>query len=375
LVFLARNPDLLLCWSGNGLLVRDLNRGVSFAVSTDLLVILDLFDRPLAAETVPRRLPRYERTSVLRGVRQLQRMGLLLPADQARQRASRLAVWKGNLAAALYHVSSRDKPYLQNESAIDLFLNEHVISKPRPRRYKHYPGVPRIRFPKSGEPRSDAAALQRVLEARRTVREFSREPVAFRDLAAVVRGTWGETGWLDGGALGRLTAKSSPSAGGLHPIECYMLAWNVRGLPPGLYHYDVKEDQLRRLKGGDFRNAAVRAASGQRWVGRASFLCIMTAVFTRTLWKYAFEVAYRVLWLDAGHLCQTFDLLATSRGLGPFQTAAIQDSFIEKLIGLDGVKEFPLYLCGAGIPQPRFSETVIGSGLRRPAKRDRSLGF
>jgi len=80
----------------------------------------------------------------------------------------------------------------------------------------------------------------------------------------------------------------------------------------------------------------------------------MTAVFTRTLWKYAFEAAYRVLWLDAGHLCQTFDLLATSRGLGPFQTAAIQDSFIERLIGLDGVKEFPLYLCGAGMPKRRL---------------------
>jgi SagB-type dehydrogenase family enzyme len=99
----------------------------------------------------------------------------------------------------------------------------------------------------------------------------------------------------------------------------------------------------------------------------------MTAVFTRTLWKYAFEVAYRVLWLDAGHLCQTFDLLATSRGLGPFQTAAIQDSFIEKLIGLDGVKEFPLYLCGAGMPERRHRKNQYGrrtaSNLRESRRR------
>ena len=129
-----------------------------------------------------------------------------------------------------------------------------------------------------------------------------------------------------------------------------MIAWNVSELPAGLYHYDVASDQLRRLRSGDLRAPAVQAASGQRWVGRAAFFCVMTAVFERTLWKYEVESAYRVLWLEAGHLAQTFCLLATSRGLGPFTTAAIQDTFVEKLIGLDGVKEFPVYLCGAGVP-------------------------
>lgn len=79
----------------------------------------------------------------------------------------------------------------------------------------------------------------------------------------------------------------------------------------------------------------------------------MTAVFSRTLWKYEFEAAYRVLWIDAGHLAQTFALIATASGLGPFQTAALQDSFIENLIGLDGGHEFPIYLVGAGVPSVR----------------------
>jgi SagB-type dehydrogenase family enzyme len=99
----------------------------------------------------------------------------------------------------------------------------------------------------------------------------------------------------------------------------------------------------------------VRAASGQAWVGRAAFLCVLTAVVGRSLWKYQDEVTYRTLFLDAGHLAQTFCLLATSRGLGPFTTAAIQDSYIEKLLGLDGASEFPVYLCGAGVPARRRS--------------------
>jgi hypothetical protein len=48
-------------------------------------------------------------------------------------------------------------------------------------------------------------------------------------------------------------------------------------------------------------------------------------------------------------------LLATARGHGPFTTAAIQDTFLEKLIGLDGVKEFPVYLCGAGFPAKKLT--------------------
>jgi SagB-type dehydrogenase family enzyme len=353
LTLLARNPDILLCWSGGDFVARDLHREDGVLVSADLVVILDVFDRGLTAEAAARRLSRYERRSVLDGVAQLRRMELLLPADEARRRVSRLAAWKGNLAAALYHVASRDKPYLQNETAISRYLATSVATHPRPRRYKHYRGSSRVFLPDMTFASVDRAALTRVLNARRTVRSFSRKPVPLQDLAAIVRGTWGETGSFDGGALGRLIAKTSPSAGALHPIECYVLAWNVGGLASGLYHYDVKQDELRRLRRGDFRAAAVRAASGQRWIGQAAFLCVMTAVFSRTLWKYAFETAYRVLWLDAGHLCQTFALLSTARGLGPFQTAAIQDSFIERLIGLDGVKEFPLYLCGAGVPRQR----------------------
>ena len=170
------------------------------------------------------------------------------------------------------------------------------------------------------------------------------------DLAAIVSGTWGRTGTHSGGLFGSLTRKTSPSAGSLHPVECYVLAWNVRGLRSGLYHYDSGADELRRLRAGRARAEAVRAASGQAWVGRAAFLCVMTAVFSRSLWKYQDEVAYRTLFLDAGHLAQTFCLLATARGLGPFTTAALQDSYIERIIGLDGVSEFPIYLCGAGVP-------------------------
>ena len=120
------------------------------------------------------------------------------------------------------------------------------------------------------------------------------------------------------------------------------------GIRPGLYHYSVRRDALERLRDGDFREEAVRFAGGQGFVRNAGFLCVMTAVADRVFWKYSSSDAYRLFFLDAGHLAQTFLLLATARGLGAFTTAALQESAIEAFLGIDGIVEFPVYLCGAG---------------------------
>jgi SagB-type dehydrogenase family enzyme len=351
----ARNPDILIAWDAGRLLVEDLGNGEHVLVSSETLLLLDVFDRPRTLEGAVRLLPDFDRESVLRGCRQLVRLGLLIPEKEARRRRSRIRAWKENLASAYYHVASRDIRFPRSAAALERSIRR-ISEKRQPAFFKRYRAAPRQELPPVSATAAPAEGLERVLSSRRTVRHFAHEPAALDDFASVVRGTWGQTGWLHGSPFGSLPVKTSPSAGALHPIECYVIAWNVRGLARGLYHYDVGGDELRRLRSGNFSEAAVEAASGQHWVGRAAFLCVMTAVFERTLWKYGFESAYRVVWLDAGHLAQTFCLLATSRGLGPFTTAAIQDSYIEKLIGLDGIKEFPVYLCGAGVPAKKRSE-------------------
>lgn len=280
-------------------------------------------------------------------IRTLRDLGFLIPAARARRLRSQLEAWGENRASAQYHAASRDLRYLAEPAAAHDYVVRHVALDERPPLFKRYRSSARRTLAAgAGDP---PATLAGTLQRRRTVRVFGRAPVAFADLAAVVRGTWGRTGTVDGGLYGLLATKTSPSGGALHPIEAYVIAWNVASLPAGIYHYDVAADELRRLKRGDFRRQAVRAASGQRWVGRAGFVCLMTAVRARAAWKYQLENAYRILWLDAGHLGQTFCLLATARGLGPFTTAALQESYIEALLGLDGRREFPVYLCGAGM--------------------------
>ena len=181
--------------------------------------------------------------------------------------------------------------------------------------------------------------LPRVLMSRRTWREFSKRPLTVEQLATLLGLTFGVQAWRDVPGIGRVPMKTSPSGGARHPIEAYVVAPRVRGLGRGLYHYNAASHRLERLRTGATSRQVTTYLNGQDWFGGAAALVVMTAVFARTQWKYPASRAYRAVLLDAGHLCQTFCLVATSLGLAPFCTMALADSRIERDLGIDGVAE------------------------------------
>jgi len=128
------------------------------------------------------------------------------------------------------------------------------------------------------------------------------------------------------------------------------MALRVKGLKAGLYHYQPATHQLETISTNTSPNKAWLYCARQHFVKNAAALFLMTAVFERTMWKYQHVRAYRVVLLDAGHLCQTFCLAATWLGLAPFCTAALKDTLIERELGIDGIGESVLYVAGVGLP-------------------------
>ena len=60
-------------------------------------------------------------------------------------------------------------------------------------------------------------------------------------------------------------------------------------------------------------------------------LVVLSGRVARSFWKYRNHVkAYRVLTLDAGHLSQTFQLLAAEAGLAAFVTAIFFTAMVGK---------------------------------------------
>lgn len=154
--------------------------------------------------------------------------------------------------------------------------------------------------------------------------------------------------------------KTSPSGGGLHPTEAYLIVQNVEGVEPGLYHYHPVDHALEPLPAPalPLDELARLALAGQHWFANAPVLVVLTPRFARSFWKYRHHAkAYRALILDSGHLSQTLYLSATELGLGAFVTSAINEVDIEQAFGLDPLEESPLAVCGFGWRAERMETT------------------
>ncbi|MBI5145816.1 MAG: SagB/ThcOx family dehydrogenase [Thaumarchaeota archaeon] len=191
----------------------------------------------------------------------------------------------------------------------------------------------------------------KTLYSRRTIRQYQRKPISKTKLSQLLLWTWGYTKYFPTTDIGPFIVKTSPSGGSRHTTEVYPIILKVNGIKPGIYHYSVRKNSLENIRYGNFEDLAVSLCAGQHWVKDAAVVCLMTSVVKRNMWKYHQDHAYKVLLLDAGHVGQTFHLVCTKLGLGPFTHAATKDKEIERILGIDAISEIPMYVAVTGIPK------------------------
>lgn len=219
-----------------------------------------------------------------------------------------------------------------------------------PERYKSYPdSTARVKLP--GAQFSKDASLWENIIRRRSVRNYSSGmALSLGTLSALLWATQGIT--AEGGGY---QFRSAPSAGGLYPIETYLMARSVEGLPQGFYHFRPYAFDLEFIKPGDFSRDLAKAALGQSMVADAQVTFIWTAIVERSKWKYR-QRAYRYIYLDAGHIAQNLYLAGTAEGLGVCGIGAFFDDPANALIGVDGTAETVLYMASVGWPADRARE-------------------
>jgi SagB-type dehydrogenase family enzyme len=213
-----------------------------------------------------------------------------------------------------------------------------------PERYKNYPeSAPKIKLPqvKFGK---DANLWETVLK-RRSLRNYASDSTLSLEILSVL--LWATQGIT--AEAGDYQLRSAPSAGGLYPIETYLMARAVDGLKPGIYHFRPHAFDLELIKPGDFSQALAQAALGQGMIADAQITFIWSALVERSKWKYR-QRAYRYIYLDAGHVAQNLYLAGTAEGLGICGIGALFDDAVNALIGLDGTEETVLYMASVGWP-------------------------
>ncbi len=223
------------------------------------------------------------------------------------------------------------------------------------------PAIDRVAVGAEGAPEASIAlpaprtgALDEVLLHRYTGRNFDTGAVL--PLAVVTRLLQRTFGAQDQRMMAPdawVLKKAAPSAGGLHPIEAYVLVQRVEGVPAGLYHYHPVRHTLTPLKHLSAAQAAalaLQAVADQDWFADAPIMVVLAARVERNFWKYRNHTkAYRALMLDAGHLSQTWYLLAGEAGMPAFITAAINEVDLEQAFGLDPLRDAVIAVCGCGV--------------------------
>lgn len=286
---------------------------------------------------------------IRRALSKLSAASLLERSDRARS-ARELAYdrWQGwNPAAGFFHSATRDVAWAEPEQreAIESALQEKAARVPPPSPIRSHRGLSKVALPTPQR----TGAFPEVLLARRTWRAFSARPLSLNHLSTLLWLTGGVSMWGTSLAGERVAFKTSPSAGSKHPIELYVLVRNVKGLPPGIYHYGADRHRLAVIS-KRLTAAKVESYLGHQWQFRdAAAVVLLVASVARTNWTYPYARAYRSLLAEAGHVCQTFCLAATWLELAPFCTMALADSAIEKALGIDGVTDAVLYAAGVGV--------------------------
>jgi SagB-type dehydrogenase family enzyme len=264
--------------------------------------------------------------------------------------------WKWDQPARYFHFSTKDVKYWFDPIEEKKYFTELAKLEPFPNYYKDYRDAKFIKLASHNNTDylEQNEHLSSILSRRRTIRKFDRnKAISFDRLSRILSLTWGKTYSIDEGLIERRVLKTSPSGGCRHPIEVYLIVNRADKIPKGIYHYSVRMHGLELLKQGDFEEKIIEYCSGQPWFTDAAVLFIMTAVLERSMWRYRNSRTYRIIQLDAGHLAQTFHLVATSLDLGPLTTAGIQDTQIEVALGIDGIKEVVLYICALGVPMQK----------------------
>jgi SagB-type dehydrogenase family enzyme len=190
--------------------------------------------------------------------------------------------------------------------------------------------------------------LQTALAARESIRRFTAEALTLDELAFLLWSTQGVRQVVHEAAV----LRTVPSAGCRHPFETYLAVMRVDGLEKGIYRYLPLDNSLVLERTVENLAAQLTASTrGQSFTAQAAVTFFWTVIPARTEWRYA-EASYKVIALDAGHVCQNLYLACEAIGAGTCAIAAYNQTLADDLLGVDGNEEFSIYIAPVGKKKP-----------------------
>lgn len=174
-------------------------------------------------------------------------------------------------------------------------------------------------------------SVERALKERRSVRKYSKEEISVTEISQILWSAQGITKKIGG-------LRTAPSAGALYPLEIYLIAGEVEGIPKGIYKYSPQSHSIKMTQEGDNRQKLLTCC--QPFVRKAPAIIVIAGVYERTALKYG-KRARQYVHIEAGAAGQNIYLQSESLGIGTVFVGAFIDSRLKSLLSLPE-DEYPL---------------------------------
>jgi SagB-type dehydrogenase family enzyme len=210
-----------------------------------------------------------------------------------------------------------------------------------------------VALPEGAQLREEAGA---VMSRRHSSRSYTGDALELSYLATIVRGaaavTHEGTATLDDGTPVPITHRTTPSGGGLYPIDLYVVALGVRDLERGVYRYRPPTDDLIAEAGADDADRITECFAVPEEIitlSRANAILLFVGYPWRSMRKYG-PRGLRFLFIESGSMSQNAHLAVEALGFGSVDCASFVDDELHEVLGLDGVHEAIVHSLIVGYP-------------------------
>jgi SagB-type dehydrogenase family enzyme len=213
----------------------------------------------------------------------------------------------------------------------------NIISKPN---YK-YTGFKKFPLSTNIDSNKSSKNFYEILTGRASVRNFEEKPLSFDSLSNILylgNGVTHISDYPDGTSWAHRT---TPSGGGLYPVEVYCVIQNVEGLEAGVYAFSPVENCLYLIytdsRDSFFEKLSKAMGTVKDGLENSGAVIMLAPYMPRMKFKYK-ERAYRFVLLETGHIAQNLLLAAEAANLGAVPVGGFVDETLNEIIKADGLE-------------------------------------
>lgn len=243
--------------------------------------------------------------------------------------------------AGSYHESTRNYPFMNMNTKNSLrednqVMKQYALKDAPPSAYQVFNVKQRVKLEKLDADSFDNGFIESLT---------AKDRLGIKGLSVLFDGVFGQREKLEYGYHKNMdilqmevTKKAVPSGGGRHPTEIFLLNFGQFDIAQGVYHYNVRDNSLDRIRDGNLWNHFQKICpSSCKPKPKAAFA--ITSMCERAMWRYRDPRSWRAVMIDAGHALHMYKRVAGMLGLESKTSQRFKSTEVAKVLGINAIEQ------------------------------------